>query len=152
MAKAKWKDLIGRERLYNTEDFNRDDVVLWDVLNVKPEQEIYLKFISTNSKHRQGVRIAVDVGEGYLEVNGVRAKGMQLWEYNAPKVVKIKCVTDSGLLSVYNIFEDDDGSAMSQMYKCGMLIEEQGNKRIYRCSEYSDEGDFDRLVFQIELL
>ena len=60
MAKAKWKDLIGRERLYNTEDFNRDDVVLWDVLNVKPEQEINLEFISTNSKHRQGVRIAVD--------------------------------------------------------------------------------------------
>ena len=153
MAKAKWKDLIGRERLYNTEDFNRDDVVLWDVLNVKPEQEIYLKFISTNSKHRQGVRIAVDVGEGYLEVNGVRAKGMQLWEYNSPKVVKIKCVTDSGLLSVYNIYERrSDGTVMSQMYKCGMLIEEQGNKRIYRCSENSDEGNFDRLVFQIELL
>lgn len=91
-------------------------------------------------------------GQGYLEVNRVRAKGMRLWEYNLPKVVKIKCVNDSGLLSVYNIFEDDDGSAMSQMYKCGMLLEEQGNKRIYRCSEYSDEGDFDRLVFQIELL
>ena len=98
------------------------------------------------------MRIAIDVGEGYLEINRVRAKRMELWEYNAPKVVKIKCVTDSGLLSVYNMFEDDDGSAWSQMYKCGMLIEEQGNKRIYRCSEYSDEGDFDRLVFQIELL
>jgi len=139
--------------LYNTEDFNRDDVVLWDVLNVKPEQELHLKFISTNSKHRQGLRIAVDVGEGYLEVNGVRAKGMQLWEYNAPKVVKIKCVTDSGLLSVYNIYERrSDGTVNSQMYKSGMLIEEQGNKRIYRCNDVGEEGDFDSLVFQIELL
>ena len=46
MAKAKWKDLIGRERWYNTRDFDRDDVIFWDVLNVKPEQEINFKFIT----------------------------------------------------------------------------------------------------------
>ena len=147
-----WKDKIGRKRLYNTRDFSREDVVRWDVLNIKPEQEINLEFISTNSKLRQGVRMAVDAGEGYLEVNGIKAKGMQLWKYNSPKVVKIKCVSDTGLLSVYNIFEDEDGSTNSQMYKSGMLIEEQGNKLIYRCNDYGDEGDFDSLVFQIELL
>ena len=57
---------IGREKFYNDVFEGRKDVVNWEVLNIKKEQELNLEFVSTNSKFKQGVRIAVDAGEGYI--------------------------------------------------------------------------------------
>ncbi len=53
----------GNERIYNDLFDCSSDVVQWDVLNIQTEQNIVLQFISTNSKYRQGVRLAIDVGE-----------------------------------------------------------------------------------------
>jgi hypothetical protein len=62
----------------------------------------------------------------------------------------VKCKSKEGLLSIYNIFQEKH-FAESQMYGSGMLIEQEGNKTIYRCHDVSMENvRFDKIVFSIE--
>ena len=98
MAKAKWKDLIGRERWYNG---------IW--------------------------------ARGYLGlVDGDRAKGMNYGNTTRLRLSRSNALLTQACLAS-TIYTKKMTVSYSQMYKSGMLIEEQGNKRIYRCSEYSDE-------------
>lgn len=145
---------IGTKRIYNNLFDSTERVVHWEVLSIKKEQEICIEFISTNSKYRQGIRLGVDVGDGYVEVNSIKSKGMQLWEDNCPQEIKIKCISSEGKISIYNIFDmgSERGGIKSQMDSCGMLVEEQGKCRIYRCNDVGFESDFDKLVFKIKLL
>lgn len=119
---------------------------MWDVLKIDNEQTIKLTFISKNSKNRQGVRLGIDVGEGYIEVNGLKSKSIELWVDTAPKEVLCKCVSSEDLLSVYNIWDKGKGR-QSQLLTSGMILEEKDNKIIYYCNDYGFETDFDKLVF-----
>ena len=86
---------IGRKRIYNTIFENYKNVVRWEVLNIKNQQEFILKFVSTNSKYRQGIRLAIDVGEGYIETNDIRSKEMYLWEDTVPQQqIHVNCVSE----------------------------------------------------------
>lgn len=120
---------IGTTRIYNNLFDITEQVIQWEILDIKNEQEISIEFISTNSKYRQGIRLGVDIGEGYIEVNGIKSKGVQLWEDNCPQKIKIKCKSSEGKISVYNIFDMgvERGGIKSQMDSCGMLVEEQEN-------------------------
>ena len=150
MSVKNWKDKIGKNRIYSQDHAGREDVVLWDVLRIENEQWIKVEFISKNSPYLQGVRLAIDVGEGYLDSGGEFAKDMRFWENTAPKKFYVKCVSTEGLLSVYNIWNKRN-MAESQMYGSGMLIEQDGNKTIYRCHDVSMENvSFDKIVFSIE--
>lgn len=146
----------GRERIYNKEFEKRGykSVVRWDVLEIEKEQNIYLEFISTNSKYKQGIRLAIDAGDGYIEVNDIQAEGVQLWEDICPKRVKIKCVSSEGKLSIYNIFDvgTERGGVKSQVDSSGMLIEEHDGYKVYKCNDAGFETSFDKLVFRIQLL
>ena len=144
---------IGMERIYN-DLFDIGDVVLWDVLFIESEQFLTLEFISTNSKYRQGIRLAIDVGDGYIESNNIKSKGIQLWEDTCPKKVNIKCISSAGKLSIYNIYDkgaDGREDVQSQMASCGMLIEKKGNAIQYKCNDTGFCSVFDKLIFQIEL-
>ncbi len=146
---------IGRERIYNNNFNQKEKVVQWDVLHIKTEQDLILEFISTNSKYRQGVRLAIDVGEGNLEVNGIKARAIRLWEDTAPSKVHIRCLSSEGLLSIYNVFDlgnYGNGGARSLLDSCGMLVEQKENIIIYHCNDSGFVSDFDKLVFQIEIL
>lgn len=147
--------IFGKERLYNKEfaKNGNKNIVLWDVLNIRNEQELTLKFISTNSKYIQGIRLAIDVGQGYIEINGVRDKAIYLWEDECHSSVKIKCHSSEGLLSIYNLFDlgRGRGGIMSQADSCGMIVENVDGKIIYHCNDTGFETKFDKLVFQIEL-
>lgn len=139
------------KRIYSNEFGECMDVVSWEVLKINHGQLLKVEFISKNSPHRQGVRIAIDSGKGSVEVNGQKAKGILLWWDNSPKEVFLNCTSPSGLISVYNIY--DKGTGMrSLMYKSGMILEEQGNKIIYHCNDYGETDKFDKLVFSIEKL
>lgn len=94
---------IGKKRIYNTNFKNIENVVHWEVLNIKNEQELYLKFVSTNLKYRQGIRLAIDAGDGYIEINNIRSKEFYLWADTAQKCVLVKCISEEGVLSIYNI-------------------------------------------------
>lgn len=147
---------FGRERIYNQEFEKRGckSVIRWDVLEIEKEQNIYLEFVSTNSKYKQGIRLAIDVGEGYIEVNNIQAKGVQLWEDTCPKSVKLKCISSEGKLSIYNIFDlgAERGGVQSQVDSSGMLVEVSDGYRVYRCNDAGFKTDFNSLEFRIKLL
>jgi hypothetical protein len=141
---------IGKNKIYNKK-FTDKEVLLWDVQEVKDGEELKLTFISKNSEHKQGVRLAIDVGDGFLEYNGMQSKGFEIWENSSPKEITLKCVTTEGLLSVYNLYDSGRGRR-SQAFSSGMVIEEQGNKITYYCNDFGLETNFDKLVFSIEKL
>lgn len=147
---------IGKERIYNKEyeKMGCKSVVRWDVLEIEKEQDVYLEFLSTNSKYKQGIRLAIDVGEGYIEVNDVQSKIIHLWEDTCPKSVKLKCISSEGKLSIYNIFDmgAERGGFRSQMDSSGMLVELNDGYIVYRCNDAGFKTDFNSLEFRIKLL
>lgn len=145
---------VGRKRFYNPYFENVKDVIQWEVVSIKNEQDLDLEFISTNSEYRQGIRLAIDAGEGYLECNGIRSREFTIWEDTAPQKTHIKCISEEGLLSVYNKFDagKGNGGVQSQLDFFGMLVEYKDNIITFRCNEGTFQSDFDKLIFQIELL
>lgn len=154
-GKEKMKYIFGKERIYNDEyaKMGYESVVRWDVLDIKKEQELYFEFINTNSEYKQGVRLAVDVGEGYIEVNGVRAKAIRLWEDTCLGKVKIRCISSEGKLSVYNIFDAGPkrGGVKTQVDSSGMLVEKKEECFYYKCNDAGFNTDFNSLEFMIKL-
>jgi len=146
---------LGKEKIYNDNFLKKglDNIVRWDVLKINTKQEFYLEIISTNSNYKQGVRLAIDSGNGYVEINGIQAKEMHLWEDTVPKRIHVKCFSEEGVLSVYNVFDmgKERGGIRSQMDSCGMIIGKKDNKLFYYCNDAGFNSDFDKLVFSIEM-
>ena len=141
---------IGREIRYSSDYDGRDDIICWDVLKIETTQWLIIKFLSKNSPHRQGFRLAIDVGEGYIDSGGDTGKGARFFEDNSPKEFYVKCESSEGLLSVYNIW-DDRGFPSSQEYGSGMIIKREGNLSTYFCHDFGMENPtFDKIVFSIE--
>ena len=153
----KLPDWFGKKRLYNDcfEGLN-EKVIRWEVLPIQSKQRVKVRFLSVNSDNRQGIRIAIDAGKGSLKVNGVSAREFNLWENECPKEFEIECESDEGYLSIYNIFEELDwGGVMreySQMPYMGMRLTQSGNVYRYSCNSDILGSEFDKLVFEIELL
>ena len=156
MGRNAWKGIVGREKIYNNlfAGVEKDTAIQIDVLNIKKEQELILEFISSNSKYPQGVGLALYEGDGYIEINEQRAKQMAIWKDTAPKKNRIFCFSTEGLVSVYNMYNIGVGRSgvRKQMSSCGMLVEQKGNKVIYRCNDEGFEPKFDALVFSIEII
>jgi len=123
-------------------------VIKWDVVQVNRGQPIRLTFLSVNSPWRQGVRLGAHPGIVYGEVH----QGLQLWQDNSPTVVEMTVSSDDGRLHVYNIWDSHRGyGAESQSHTSGMLVEQAGHVRTYRCHDIGDVPDFSKLVFSLEL-
>jgi hypothetical protein len=137
------------ERIYSKgfASKGRNDVIKWEVQRISDGQFIKVTFLSSNSPFRQGIALSTDKG---IEVNGQIYPGVQLWEDTAPKQLICKCFTDNGLLSIYNLWDNGNGSD-SQSFTSGMLLEEHGNILIYHCNDIGFETNFDKLIFSIEL-
>ncbi|MPN17813.1 hypothetical protein SDC9_165168 [bioreactor metagenome] len=142
---------VGKQKIYNNSFEGRNDVLMWDVLEINNEQLLKIKFISKNSKNRQGIRLAIDVGDGYIEVNGIANKGVELWEDTAPKEFICKCFSNEGMLSVYNIWDKGKGR-QSQLLTSGMIVDAKENIYTYHCNDYGYDTNFDKLIFSIEML
>ncbi len=70
----KLPDWLGKKRIININFKDNDtEIIKWEVLDIKSKQRIKVRFISTNSENRQGIRIAIDAGEGILETNGAKS-------------------------------------------------------------------------------
>lgn len=126
----------------------RNDVIKWESQPISNGQEVKVRFVSKNSPHRQGIWLRTDCG---IEVMDNLYKSISLWEDTAPKESVIKCYTENGFLSFYNIWEDEDGRD-SQSYSSGMLFEQKGSELVYNCNDYDFNTNFDKLVFSIEKL
>ena len=101
------------------------------------------------------VRLAIDVGDGYIEINNIKSKEFRLWEDSCLEAVNIRCVSSEGILSVYNIFgigNFERQNVRTLMDSCGMLVTKKGNVYRYSCNDEGFQSDFDKMVFEIELL
>ena len=152
----KLPDWLGKRRIINNSFEDRsEEIIRWEVLEIPCNQRIKVRFISTASSNRQGIRIAIDAGDGELTVNGVSSKAFDLWEDTCPKEIEVECHSDEGYLSIYNIFERNEQGIMrrhSQMNYSGMILEQNNNIYRYRCNDTGKDTDFKKLVFEIELL
>lgn len=145
---------IGKKRIIN-ENFSdmKEEIVRWEVLKIKKEQTIHLKIISMNSKYMQGIRFAIDVGNGFLEIDYLKSKDIYFVVNENNMEGIIRCYSEEGLLSIYNIYyrTDDPHSMCSQMDFSGMIIEKTDNNFTFRCNDTGYKTTFDSLVFEITL-
>lgn len=85
----------------------------------------------------------------------VTAKNFILWKDECPEEFEIECHSEEGYLSVYNVFEETTWAGLtlrSQMDFSGMILEQTGNVYRYKCNNAKLNQEFDKLVFEIELL
>ena len=147
---------IGKKRTYNRNfEIVDKEIIKWEVLTINYKQRLKVRFVSVNSENRQGIRLAIDVGKGILNTNNVTGRSFELWEDECPKEFELECLSDEGYLSVYNIFERYERGLMrkySQMDYSGMILEQEGNIYRYRCNDTGKNTEFNKLVFEIELL
>ncbi len=153
----KLPDWFGEKRIFNHHFENVNyNIIRWEVLPIQNRQRLKVRFVNSNSVNRQGIRIAIDVGKGNLKLNGVTEREFVLWEDKCPKEFEIECTSEKGLISLYNIFEQRDWTGRnitySQMDFSGMILEQKGNVYRYKCNNAELKDDFDKLVFEIELL
>lgn len=130
------------------EDKGKENVIKWEVQSIFDGQEVKLTFLGKNSPNRQGIWLKTDKG---IEVMGETFSSIELWEDTAPKDLLLKCFTDNGMLSFYNIWDKGDGKK-SQSYSSGMVKEEKDQRVIYGCNDIGFETNFDKLVFSLEKL
>jgi hypothetical protein len=145
---------IGKNKIFNDAfaEIGLNNVVLWDVQNIKDEQLIKVKFVSKTSSHRQGLWLRTDKGIVVPEISSEVFPSLTLWEDTAPNEIICKCFSKDGNLNVYNVWDKGKGK-QSQLYTSGMLIEEQvDGVLIYKCNDYGLDTDFDDLIFSIEKL
>jgi hypothetical protein len=118
---------------------------------IKPSAYI-VRFILAIPKPMQGLGIAID--QGNLTVEETTAKRIALWYDSSPRVVTVRYrpSTDGGRLSIYNVWEDENGGIDAWLMNAGMLVEEAGNKMTLRCSDGLGEPTFDDLIVEIEFL
>lgn len=142
---------VVRERIYNPafQERGNDQVVLWDIFPLETHRKFRVVFESISSTRRQGVRLSTDGG---ITVNGVHALGQQLWYDSSPTSVVCDCISADGLLSIYNLWEDDNGRSFSQGWTSGMLVEELHNGRRYSCTDFGLDTNFDKLIFRVEIV
>ena len=141
---------VGKERILNLNFSEPEDVILWEVLAVKPEQDIKICFVGKNSPHRQGIRIAVE-DSGHISLNDNVSRGFQLWFDTAPSEIILHCHSTTGKVSIYNIYDAGSG-VKSQQHTSGMILRKYGRISYYHCNDYGFGGDFDKLVFSVELV
>mgnify|MGYP001393686477 CR=1 FL=1 len=123
-----------------------ENVVKWDVFPVSSGEILRLTFESSSGEAKQGVWLKSDKG---IRLNSEVYKSVELWIDTAPKEVTFECITDDGLLSLYNIWDSGRGKE-SQAWSSGMLIEELPKGRRYKCNDLGFETSFQKLVFRIE--
>ena len=141
--------MVGKIRLYCKGFEGREEIISWDIQKIKKKQIIKITFIQKKSYFKQGIRLAVDSGRGLVEVNGQKGKTINLWQETAPYEVICKCISDEGLISVYNIFDMGKGRR-SLGFTSGMLLEQKGEKTIYHCNDWGIDTNFDKLIFSFE--
>lgn len=140
----------GKQRIYNStwREKGWPDVVMWDIFPVRNEETLRLVFESQNSIWRQGVWLKTDSG---VIIGRTHCPSAVLWMDTAPTEVYFTCFTSDGFLSIYNKWDSKRGlGSESQSISSGMLIEELGKGRRYKCNDIGFNTIFDKIVFRIE--
>jgi hypothetical protein len=111
-----------------------------------------VRFVKAVRKPLQVLGMAIDKGE--LRVEDTTAQKIALWYDSSPDVVEVHYRPYPGgdRLSIYNMWEDEEGTVHAWLVHAGMLVEEIGNKMILRCSDGWGKPTFNDLIVEIEFL
>lgn len=130
---------------------NGEPVIMIDLIDVRPGEELVISLESSSSDWRQGLWIATT---GALETNNVTASQMTLWTDTAPNPARLRVVETDGWVRLHNVWDSGRGISdhESQSATSGMLIEER-SARVwrYRCNDIGWESNFDKLVFSVAI-
>jgi hypothetical protein len=143
-----WRERVGKERLRNEAFTNRDDVILWEIFEVRDGEKLRLTFESKNSDWMQGVWLSCENG---ISIDEETHPSVYLWYNELPSSQELICHTSDGYLSVYNVWNRGYGPN-SQGHTSGMLVEDLPNGKRYHCNDSGFDTNFDKVVFRIERL
>lgn len=123
-------------------------VVMFDQFPVPiGRARLAFRFVSTNSEWKQGFKLTVD---GSFLINQLVVKKVAvLWEDTAPPEAEFECESQSGIISVTNVW--DFGNGVTQAWHAGaaMIVEQIKRGRRYRCNDGHLDDDFDDLIFEL---
>jgi hypothetical protein len=136
--------------------FQGKSVYLFDQVIIPSECRLIIRFESTESEWRQGVRLGdmtTRATKMELTVNNQIASGILLWTDTCPPEVEIALKSPSQTLFLYNIWDTGDGRIQSQTSNAGMLIENQSEGVIrYYCNDGHTNETYSHLVFSLKML
>ncbi len=117
------------------------------VLELEKEKRVTVKWVSTQSRLKQGIQIRID--KGVIEVNGEKLSNIILWEDTSPDVVQLRCIPKKhAKLKVWNVWEVD-GETHAWVGNSGIEISELDHKVRLRCSDGSDDVNFQNVVVEL---
>ncbi len=117
------------------------------VLELEKEKQVIVKWVSTNSKLKQGIQIKID--KGILEVNDDKLSNIILWEDSSPDVVQLRCIPKkNSKLKVWNVWEVD-GVTQAWVGNAGMDISESGHLVRLGCSDGAGNVNFQNAVIEL---
>lgn len=155
MAISKW----GVSRIYNLsyeEEKGIKSVIKWEVLRIPRKCRLRITRLEVLENTRpQGVRIAVDCGEGSISIDGQVASEHYIWLDDSNPIRDLDVEANSGLISIFNICWYDDHPTRkiwAQGDWMGMLVEESDNALIYRCNDCFFSSSFNSLIFSVEFI
>jgi hypothetical protein len=140
----------------NTIEFQGQRVHRRHRLVVRNGDTVKVRFLAHKGTFRQG--LSLNVGAGKLLINGQEMKKANLFVDTAPHEVEILCkvprTKESTWLSLYNCWEitfDQSASPTTMAWagNAGMLVEEQEDRVLLKCSHGEGEIAFDDLVVEI---
>lgn len=129
-------------------EFEGEQIVRVDRVNVDNEFSGELRIISTNSSRKQFINIKV---EGEIMINGKKGEKARVWEGKTSSVTKFEGRSKNNELLIWNGWERSDGLTESWTNGGAMKVELDGNTRRYQCNDFDADAQFDDLVFEIEM-
>ena len=137
--------------------YNGMELIGMDRVPVEKKFSGTLKLISTNSEYKQAVCLRVNkgkmkVGEGELE----KGKIFVIWEeYLKDGLITFEGVTKDLELLVYNAWEQIlwTGQPFTARWMNGaaMIVEVNGNTRLYKCNDGHPDDNFDDIIFEVTI-
>lgn len=147
------KRIAGRKKNFIIHKGNK--VFLSKKIKVTKGDKFELKFLSTNSKYLQGVKVAGRKNTNVeFEVNGFQtSKGLIIRQDTAPRKIhfEIKNINSGKAeILVHNIWIKSEDRVEFGQGNAGMIIEDTKDGWIFRCNDEQDDDDFDDLIFTLQ--
>lgn len=94
----------------------------------------------------------MSIKKGQLTVDGQTMNRLVLWTDTAPEVVQVVCRPPKAgaVLRAWNNW-DRNGTMMAWLGNAGMLVEDQNDCVVLRCSDGIGPPDFEDLVVELRL-
>ena len=137
----------------NPVKYQNFELIRLDRIPVKKVFSASLQVISTNSEWKQGIRLRIN---GTITFGSCKGKDFILWANDMKDdAVHFEGVSKDNQLIVYNAWERPmwDGNMVTESWLNGaaMVVEIDGNTRIYRCNDGHPDDNFNDIIFKVSI-